>query len=59
MGSTLHKAAMKGHKSIVELLLEHAADINLEDVQGRTPLTLAKHNSRSEIVDLLQRQGAK
>lgn len=59
MGTALHKAVTEGHKEIVELLVEHGADMNFQDVQGRTPLALARENLRSEIVDLLRDRGAK
>ena len=57
-GAALQRAAYGGHKSIVELLLDHGADINLVDgtlggaVQGAV---LGKH---MEIVRLLMEKGA-
>jgi hypothetical protein len=52
MGTALHHAVRRGHE-IVELLVERGANVDLEDVQGRTALMLAKENERSEIVDFL------
>jgi ankyrin repeat protein len=34
----LHKAALKGYKSVAEVLLERGADVNATDAKGRTPL---------------------
>jgi ankyrin repeat protein len=55
MGTALHHAVRRGHREIVELLVERGANVDLEDVQGRTALMLAKENERSEIVDFLTR----
>jgi ankyrin repeat protein len=53
MGTALHHAVRRGHREIVELLVERGANVDLEDVQGRTALMLAKENERSKIVDFL------
>lgn len=39
--AALHWAAKRGHKDIVEVLLEHNADRNLVNEKGETPLSLA------------------
>jgi ankyrin repeat protein/acetyl esterase/lipase len=54
----LHTAARSGHKAFVELLLDHSADATVKDNQDRTALDLAKRRSHSEIVDLLNEDGA-
>lgn len=38
----LHWAALRGHLSVVDVLLEHGADVNIRDRMNRTPLDLAK-----------------
>ncbi|KAL7304132.1 hypothetical protein TKK_0003587 [Trichogramma kaykai] len=40
----LHKAVKYGQKNIVRLLLQHKADVNLADVDGKTPLHLLIDN---------------
>jgi ankyrin repeat protein len=55
MGTALHHAVRGGHREIVELLVERGANVDVEDVQGRTALMLAKENERSKIVDFLTR----
>ena len=46
-----------GHTAIVELLLNHGADINAKDNDGRTALDLVWTNE--EIKQLLRQHGAK
>lgn len=39
LGNTLlHRLAKKGNEKLIELLLDHGADINLQNVKGDTPL---------------------
>ena len=37
-------AAVNGHERVVELLLRHGAEVNQQDSDGRTALTLAAGN---------------
>jgi ankyrin repeat protein len=55
----LHLACMIWDKAIVELLLATGADINAKTDKGDTPLSLAKENKHTGIVELLRRHGAK
>ena len=52
-------AAMKGHKEMVQLLLERGAEINVQGDHGLTPLYLASQNNHSDIVKMLLDGGAK
>jgi len=49
----------RGNKDLVELLIQNGADLNAKGGQGETPLGLAKQMEHSEIVELLQKHGAK
>jgi ankyrin repeat protein len=49
----LHIAARRGFKSIVQLLLEHQADMQLKDSKGRTPLHYAAEEGKYEVVEVL------
>ena len=54
----LRNAAGFGHLEIVRLLLDHGADINLQDDQGFTPLSWAAYNGQEEVCLLLLERGA-
>lgn len=59
-GSTALKlAAMKGHTSVVRVLLEKGADPDLKNNYGHTPLMSATWSNHTEIMELLKRKGAK
>ncbi|XP_072386114.1 ankyrin repeat and sterile alpha motif domain-containing protein 1B-like isoform X2 [Diabrotica undecimpunctata] len=51
--SSLHHAALNGHKAIVKLLLEHDASTNIVDSKGSSPLHLAAWSGNVDIVRLL------
>ena len=56
--TALHIAAEKGFKDIAELLLEHGADVNLQDGEGDTPLHYAARNFDAEMICFLVKKGA-
>ncbi|XP_062711316.1 uncharacterized protein LOC115254290 [Aedes albopictus] len=50
----IHLAAEKGNKKIVQMLIDdYAADVNVQDNDGNTPLLLAAHNCKWEMVKML------
>jgi ankyrin repeat protein len=53
----LHLAAIKGHKKVVELLLDHGADINSNDGSWM-PLHLSVSNGHKDVAELLLARGA-
>ena len=46
-------AAAEGNKNIVKLLLTAGADRTLEDIDGKTPLSVAKKNGHDKIAKML------
>lgn len=54
----LHWAAIQGHWDVVEVLVEHDADVNAIGGDGGTPLHLASHHDRPDMIRLLLDQGA-
>ena len=50
-------AARFGHVAIVEVLLEHGAEVNAEDDYGQTALYFAKKNSKTRVIELLEAAG--
>lgn len=55
--SALHFAVLSSSREVVELLLEHGADLNAHDPQGHTPLQLAERAGHTDIVELLEDHG--
>ncbi|MCM3784570.1 ankyrin repeat domain-containing protein [Neobacillus mesonae] len=47
------------HTQIVNLLVEHGADVNLADGEGVSPLTHAKSRNYTEMIAILENAGAK
>ena len=58
-GTALMMAARRGHTEIVKLLLEKGADINAKTDNGRTALGEARGELYTDIVQLLEKAGAK
>ncbi|MCJ1439307.1 hypothetical protein MMC27_008699 [Xylographa pallens] len=56
--SPLHTASKRGHVKIVRLLLEHDADCDIQDDDGRTPLIHAMVGGHEEVAGLLLSYGA-
>ncbi|KAF8544359.1 ankyrin repeat protein [Trichophaea hybrida] len=56
--TTLHLAAKYGSLPLFQLLLEHAADIELVDQRGRTPLHIATMHGKADVIQLLLQYGA-
>ena len=54
--TSLHRAAMEGHKEIAELLIDNSADVNATTNRGTTPLDWAIDD---ENADLLRKHGGK
>ncbi|GFQ71278.1 ankyrin repeat and SAM domain-containing protein 1A [Trichonephila clavata] len=55
--TSLHHAALNGHKEIVSLLLQYEASTNVVDHKGSTPLHLAAWTGNTDIVRMLLEQG--
>ncbi|XP_059091061.1 rabankyrin-5-like isoform X1 [Tigriopus californicus] len=53
----LHLCCQWGLEKTVQVLLEHGANINYRDVEGKTPLHIAIENSHHPIINLLLSNG--
>ena len=51
-------AARYGHERVVELLIQHGAEINLQNSVGDTALMRAAQHGHERVVELLLRHGA-
>ncbi|KAF4315313.1 hypothetical protein G195_011155 [Phytophthora kernoviae 00238/432] len=51
-------AVGKGHSSVVQLLLESGASVDLGDDAGTTPLISATESGHDAVVELLVEEGA-
>lgn len=49
----LHVALWLGNEKIVKMLLEAGANVSAKDINGRTPLEIAKKKGHTQIIDLL------
>jgi len=58
-GTPLIIASVAGNKEIVELLLANGADSSVKNNAGKTALDMASKRKHAEIVELLQKHGAK
>jgi cytohesin len=56
--SLLHWAVRRHNAELVNLFIEHGADINVTDGQSRTPLDVALLIRNKDIIDLLESRGA-
>jgi ankyrin repeat protein len=56
-GSPLHAAAHMGHLDTARVLLDHGANVDLEDQGGKTPLVAAYRRRNLEIMGLLLEHG--
>lgn len=52
--SPLMYAAAEGNYEVVQILLEHEANVSMEDDDGETALDFARNNGHSEVVKLLE-----
>jgi len=56
--SPIHEAVRKNSQQVLQLLLEHGAQVNLQITDGKTPLHLAIQQSQFEMVNYLLSKGA-
>ncbi|MEO5500358.1 MAG: ankyrin repeat domain-containing protein [Ginsengibacter sp.] len=54
----IHSACAISHLGIVELLLEHDADVNAKQMNGVTPLHSTCHNGQTKLSKILLENGA-
>ncbi|KAL3293895.1 Pfs NACHT and Ankyrin domain protein [Colletotrichum asianum] len=57
IGEAIHHAVTFGFKRLVQLYIQHGADMNARDNRGCTPICLAFENKRREIVSLILDEG--
>ncbi|RDY00379.1 Ankyrin repeat domain-containing protein 2B, partial [Mucuna pruriens] len=53
--TALHYAAGYGRKNCVALLLENGAAVTLQNMDGKTPIDVAKLNNQNEVLKLLEK----
>ena len=54
----LHAAARRGCRNqILQMLIDHGAEVNAKDAAGSTPLALARSKERSRVVEFLRERG--
>ncbi|MQM01099.1 hypothetical protein Taro_033850 [Colocasia esculenta] len=53
--TALHYAAGYGRKECVALLLENGAAVTLQNLDGKTPIDVAKLNNQDEVLKLLEK----
>nr|XP_043627475.1 ankyrin repeat domain-containing protein 2B-like isoform X2 [Erigeron canadensis] len=53
--TALHYAAGYGRKECVALLLDNGAAVTLQNMDGKTPIDVAKLNNQSEVLKLLEK----
>jgi uncharacterized protein len=58
LNDQLLQAAQHGDKEAILALLQQGADINVKDVQGRTPLMIATYQHNTDLVRTLLQAGA-
>jgi hypothetical protein len=51
--TSLHWGCKRGHVDVVQFLIESGADIDFQDIIGRTPLYFAIVGGGIEVVELL------
>lgn len=56
--TALHLAAKYNYPPVIWLLIKYGAEINLPDVDGRTPFLIACKNRALESIQMLAKQGA-
>lgn len=56
--SALHIAVQTGHVSICQVLLQHGADMNIQNKHQQTPLHVVSTGRNKEILELLVKRGA-
>lgn len=56
--SPLWLAARRGHREVVDILLDHGADIEIRSPVGLTPLAIAAREGQCEVIKVLLDRGA-
>ena len=54
----MHEASLLGRIDLIQLLLDHGAEINSRSDSGRTPLGEAIRGKHAEAAELLRSKGA-
>ena len=49
----MHIAALNGHATVVQMLIDAGADVNAKDDEGATPMKDAAQNGHKECVKLI------
>jgi hypothetical protein len=58
-GTALHNAAVRGHREMVEFLIEHGANPNVKDTKvNSSPAGWAEHGGHQELKEYLERTAA-